>query len=75
MAQAIKAAVKDAKINTPVPPPVRGSNNVKLDDAFEHRRKNLRRDIPVICYTHKIQFSNRREFRLHIKYQHSTEKI
>ncbi len=72
MAEMVKAAVKDAKVNMPAPPP-RG--NAKLDDAFEHRKRNLRKDIPVVCYTHKIQFSNRRDFRLHIKYQHSTEKI
>jgi hypothetical protein len=72
MAQVIKAAVKDARANEPVPSL---SGNAKLDDALEHRKKNLRKDVPVTCHTHRIQFQNRRDFRLHIKYQHSTEQI
>jgi len=72
MAQVIKAAVKDARANEPVPSL---SSNAKLDEALEHRKKNLRKDVPVTCHTHRIQFQNRRDFRLHIKYQHSTGKI
>jgi hypothetical protein len=72
MAQVIKAAVKDARVNEPMP---LISKNGKLDDALEYRKKNLRKDKPVTCYTHKMQFDNRHDFRLHIKYQHSTEKI
>gem|GEM_PF-3919316 len=72
MAQVIKAAVKDARANEPTPSK---SNNVNLDNALAQRKKNLRKADPVICYTHKIQFSNRRDFRLHVKYQHSTEQI
>jgi hypothetical protein len=72
MAQVIKTAVKDARAKEPVP---NVSSVAKLDDALEHRKKNLRKDMPVTCYTHKVQFSNRRDFRLHIKYQHSTGQI
>jgi hypothetical protein len=72
MAQVIKTALKDARANEPASSI---SITAKLDDALEHRKKNLRKDMPVTCYTHKMQFSNRHDFRLHIKYQHSTEQI
>lgn len=69
IAQAIKAALKDAQVNQPL-----SDNSVKNADSLTHWKRNLKPG-PVICYTHKLQFKNRREFRLHIKYQHNTEQI
>ncbi len=66
----IKAAVKDARTNEPV---TSENNNVSFD-VLEHRKKNLRTS-PAICYTHKLQFNNRRDFRLHLNYEHRTEQI
>ena len=70
VAQTLKAAVKEARANEPPIP----TSSLTLDDALEHWKKNLKTG-PVTCYTHKLQFKNRREFRLHIKYQHSTWHI
>jgi len=71
MAQVVKAAVKDARVNESTPK----SSDVSLDAVLANRKKSLRKSDPVICYTHKIQFNNRRDFRLHVKYQHSTDRI
>jgi len=69
IAQVLKAAVMDARADEPATPKIKN-----FDDALAHWKKNLRTS-PCTCYTHKLQFKNRREFRLHIKYQHSTQHI
>jgi hypothetical protein len=69
LAQVMKAAIKDARSTEP---PASKVDN--FEDALKLWKKNLNGS-PCTCYTHKMQFKNRREFRLHIKYQHSTDNI
>jgi hypothetical protein len=80
----IKSAVKDnieksklvEVINNSNGNSLNQNNAVKLDDesAFARKRR-LKANEPVVCYTHRLEFPNRRQFRLHIKTQHSIDQV
>jgi len=75
----IKSALKDTIENRKMVEGVSdiNQNNVHelvYDSAFARKRRVKAND-PVVCYTHHLEFPNRRHFRHHIKTEHSIEQV